>query len=384
MSNQDWPLVPLGEVLIRNNKLVTLIPDQQYREVTVRLWGKGVVLRQVINGTDIASPRRSQVSHDQFIVSRIDARNGAMGLVPAELDGAVVTNDFPTFNVNRDRLIPAFLGWLCRTPAFVDTCRSASEGTTNRVRLKEERFMKQEIRLPKVKEQMRIVSRIDSLVSKVEEARGLAVKSNLFTNQLTRSRFSSIIAGAPRKRMLEVAPLVRRKVEPRIGEEYPELGIRSFGRGSFHKPSLDYLSVGTKKLYLIERGDLVFNNVFAWEGAIAVAKPEDKGRVGSHRFITCVSQDRVVTAEFLCFYFLTPEGLEKIGEASPGGAGRNRTLGIEKLANIEVPVPDLRYQLHFGRLLQRVQEMQEARELNSTKLNAMLPSILDSAFKGAL
>lgn len=124
MSNQDWPLVPLGEVLIRNNKLVTLIPDQQYREVTIRLWGKGVVLRQVINGADIASPRRSQVSRDQFIVSRIDARNGAMGLVPAELDGAVVTNDFPTFNVNRDRLIPAFLGWLCRTPAFVDTLRS--------------------------------------------------------------------------------------------------------------------------------------------------------------------------------------------------------------------------------------------------------------------
>jgi len=286
------------------------------------------------------------VSQDQFILSRIDARNGAMGLVPTELDGAVVTNDFPTFNVNRERLLPAFLGWLCRTSAFVDTCRSASEGTTNRVRLKEQRFMKQEIRLPTIKEQQRIVGRIDSLVSKIEEARGLAGKSSLLTNQLARSRFSSIIAGAPCKRMLEVAPLVRRKVEPRLGEEYAELGIRSFGRGSFHKPSLDYLSVGTKKLYRIEPGDLVFNNVFAWEGAIAVAKPEDKGRVGSHRFI--------------------------------------RTLGIEKLTDIEVPVPEYRYQLHFGRLLRKVQEMQEARELNSAKLSAMLPSILESAFKGAL
>jgi len=206
--------------------------------------------------------------------------------------------------------------------------------------------MKQEIRLPTIKEQQRIVGRIDSLVSKIEEARGLAGKSSLLTNQLARSRFSSIIAGAPCKRMLEVAPLVRRKVEPRLGEEYAELGIRSFGRGSFHKPSLDYLSVGTKKLYRIEPGDLVFNNVFAWEGAIAVAKPEDKGRVGSHRFI--------------------------------------RTLGIEKLTDIEVPVPEYRYQLHFGRLLRKVQEMQEARELNSAKLSAMLPSILESAFKGAL
>lgn len=384
MNNQLWPLVPLGDVLTRNDKFVTLLPDQSYREVTIRLWGKGVVLRQIINGSEIASGRRSQVSQDQFILSRIDARNGAMGLVPVDLDGAVVTNDFPTFNVNRERLVPAFLGWLCRTSAFVNTCRTASEGTTNRVRLKEDRFMKQEIRLPTVKEQQRIVRRIDSLVSKIDEARGIAIKCNLLTNQLARSRFSSIIAGAPCKKMLEVAPLVRRKVEPRLGEEYAELGIRSFGRGSFHKPSLDYLSVGTKKLYRIEPGDLVFNNVFAWEGAIAVAKPEDQGRVGSHRFITCVSQDQVVTAEFLCFYFLTPEGIEKMGEASPGGAGRNRTLGIEKLTDIEVPVPEYKHQLHFGRLLRKVQKMQEARELNSANLNAMLPSILDSAFRGAL
>ena len=106
MSNQHWPLVRLGDVLTRNDKLVTLLPDQQYREVTIRLWGKGVVLRQIINGSEIVSQRRSQVSQDQFILSRIDARNGAMGLVPSELDGAVVTNDFPTFNVNRERL-----GW---------------------------------------------------------------------------------------------------------------------------------------------------------------------------------------------------------------------------------------------------------------------------------
>ena len=40
MSNQHWPLVPLGDVLTRNDKLVTLLPDQQYREITIRLWGE--------------------------------------------------------------------------------------------------------------------------------------------------------------------------------------------------------------------------------------------------------------------------------------------------------------------------------------------------------
>jgi hypothetical protein len=70
----------------------------------------------------------------------------------------------------------------------------------------------------------------------------------------------------------------RDSVHPKKDREYPELGIRSFGKGTFHKP-LDYLSVGTKRLFRIEPGDLVFSNVFAWEGAIAVAQKDDEGRL---------------------------------------------------------------------------------------------------------
>jgi hypothetical protein len=49
--------------------------------------------------------------------------------------------------------------------------------------------------------------------------------------------------------------------------------IRSFGKGTFHKPPLSGSDVGTKRLYRIEPGDLLFSNVFAWEGAIAIAQP---------------------------------------------------------------------------------------------------------------
>jgi type I restriction enzyme S subunit len=59
--------------------------------------------------------RRFVANAGQFITSRIDARNGAMGLVPKSLDGALVTNDFPLFDLNTERLEPRFLDWLCRT-----------------------------------------------------------------------------------------------------------------------------------------------------------------------------------------------------------------------------------------------------------------------------
>ena len=56
--------------------------------------------------------------------------------------------------------------------------------------------------------------------------------------------------------MKNVAPVVRRPISVCPEDEYPELGIRSFGKGTFHKPSLSGMSVGSKKLFSIEPGDL--------------------------------------------------------------------------------------------------------------------------------
>jgi type I restriction enzyme S subunit len=164
-------MVPLGEVLTRSDEWVPIQADETYREVTVRLWGKGVTLRRECLGSEIKSDHRLRVRPDQFIASRIDARNGAFGLIPPELDGAVVTNDFPVFAVNPTRLLPQYLGWMSRTHGFIEMCTAASEGTTNRVRLKEDRFLAERVPLPPLPEQRRIVARIEALAAKIAEAR---------------------------------------------------------------------------------------------------------------------------------------------------------------------------------------------------------------------
>ena len=180
--------------------------------------------------------------------------------------------------------------------------------------------------------------------------------------------------------MEEVAPLVRRSVDVQPDGNYPELGVRSFGRGTFHKSALDGTTVGTKRLYLIQEGDLLFNIVFAWEGAVAVAQPEDAGRVGSHRFLTCVPDWNIVTSWFLHFYFLTPEGLDQLGEASPGGAGRNRTLGLKKLNAIRVPIPNIERQRWFDRVRRLALNIEELRTATVGEMTALHSAILHTAF----
>lgn len=379
-----WPMVPLGEVLTKSEEWIQLHPDQRYKEITVRLWGNGVTLRRDVLGAEIAASTRLRVHANQFIISRIDARNGASGLIPDDLEGAVVSNDFPVFTPNPDRLEPRFLGWMSRTSNFVELCKAASEGTTNRVRLKEDQFLTLQIPLPPLAEQRRLVERIDALAARIEEAKRLREEAIRTKRLMLLAAFSQVNYGVPMKPMGEVAPLVRRPVQPKVGELYHELGIRSFGKGSFHKPPIEGASVGTKKLYAIHPGDVVFNNVFAWEGAVAVAKPEDQARVGSHRFITCVPKPGVVTAEFINFYFTTSSGLEQLGDASPGGAGRNRTLGLVALSKILVPVPDYGKQVWFGQLLSHVGRISYEQTESAKELDAMLPAILDQAFRGQL
>lgn len=377
-----WPKVALGELLRRSDEVAVLDPAAEYHEVTIKLWGKGVVSRGKVRGSDVVSVRRV-VRANQLILSKIDARNGAIGLVPPELDGAIVSNDFPSFEFrDPQRCDAAFMGWLVRSTPFVELCKAASEGTTNRVRIKEDRFLDQQIGLPPLSEQQAIVTRLDALAEKTRQVEAHLDAVERDAEHLLALRFRDVIADAPLRPMAEVAPLVRREVSIDLNGSYPELGIRSFGKGTFHKPPLSGSDVGTKRLYRIEPGDLLFSNVFAWEGAIAVAQPEDAGRFGSHRFITCVADRRLASAEFLCYYFLTDEGMLKIGEASPGGAGRNRTLGLEKLMAIEVPVPPLAAQHSFDRLQAEVAALKAKHAAIRQANAALLPATLERIFAG--
>ena len=245
-----------------------------------------------------------------------------------------------------------------------------------------EKFLSLEIPLPSLDDQHRIVERLDRVAALVDERRNAIDAAERETQALLLKAFQRAIDGAPLRTMAEVAPLVRRPVEIDLDAAYPELGVRSFGRGTFHKPGLPGSEVGNKKLFRISAGDLVFNIVFAWEGAVAVAQPEDDGRFGSHRFLTCVPAPDIATAEFLRFYFSTPEGLQKLGEASPGGAGRNRTLGLKKLESLQVPVPPIGRQHWFDRLQTKAYEARAIRASTVQDVDALIPAMLHEIFEG--
>lgn len=143
----------IGDFLKRVRVPVAINDNTNYRLVTIRMNHKGVVLRETKEGSLIGSKTMYRVAEGQFILSGIDARNGAFGIVPAELDGAVVTNDFWYFDIDDSIIDKGYFLYLTSTNFFDNICRLASDGTTNRVRLQADRFYKYEISLPSVDEQ---------------------------------------------------------------------------------------------------------------------------------------------------------------------------------------------------------------------------------------
>ncbi len=377
-----WPKVRLGEVLHHRKEFITIDDVQTYKRPRVQLHAQGIVLRDEVPGAFIKTKKQQVCRANEFLVAEIDAKVGGFGFVPQKLHDAIVSSHYFLFMPNKNRLDYRFLDWFSKTPAFREQVEA--QGSTNYAAIRPADVLGYEIPLPPLGEQRRIVARIEELAAKIAEAKSLRQEIEENEHGMLLSAYSQIVADVAHRQMRDVAPIVRRPIPISIESEYPELGVRSFGRGTFHKPSLAGIEVGSKKLFEIRPGDLLFNNVFAWEGAVAVARPEDAGRYGSHRFIACVPLERISTSTFLCFHFLTRKGLEQLGHASPGGAGRNRTLGLSALEDIEVPVPPYEDQLWFGGLQAKVDALKRVQTETAAEINALLPAILDREFKGEL
>jgi len=382
--SRHWPKVPLSDVVSFAVRSETPVAGRTYRQVGVRLWGEGAYERESMDGIETKYSKLFRAESGDIIVNKIWARNGSVAVVPDALSGCYGSSEFPMFAPQRDHVEPRWIHWLTKTRNFWEQCDEKSRGTSGKNRIRPDQFLEIEIPLPPLAEQRRIVARIEELSAQINEVRSLRQQQKQEMQQMLLAAFSRVTENARRLPMRDIAPLIRRPVQVDALASYPELGIRSFGKGTFHKPALTGIELGSKRVFRIEPMDLLFSNVFAWEGAIAVANGEDVGRIGSHRYMTCVPNPGIATPHFLCFYFLTNEGLEAIRAASPGGAGRNRTLGLEALAEIAVPIPELSKQRWFDSLLAEVKSLNRLQVDTAAELDALLPAILDRAFRGEL
>lgn len=172
-----YSMVRIGDFLNRNKTPITIEDKKEYVRVKIKTRNGGVERREKNNvlGKNIGTKKQFVISEGQFIVSKIDARNGAMGIVPKELDGAIVTQDFLPYDIDSDIINPQYLVLISTTKPFVDFCQSCSSGTTNRQRINEDEFLNIRIPVPDLDNQKLLV---DSYMENITKATQLEVESD--------------------------------------------------------------------------------------------------------------------------------------------------------------------------------------------------------------
>jgi type I restriction enzyme S subunit len=362
----------------------------------VKLWGQGVVLRNEVTGAEIAARNRLRVRGQQFILSRIDARNGALGLVPDFLDGVVVSSDFPVFAPNHGRIHSQFLNWMSKTAGFVDLCKAASEGTTNRVRLKEHKFLAFKIPLPRLDEQRRIVARIEQLAAKIQEARTLrrAVSEDSLPAMRNALFAPAFEGGWQHVSLDEVCSLITdgtHQTPQYVDDGYMFLSAQNVKPFNFMPEMHRRVSFEDYRACVARakprKGDILMTRVGAMIGEAALIDRDlDFAFYVSLALIR--PTEETLLPEFLVHWLNSPGGLSQSRGQTLGKGHSQGNLNLKLLRRFDVPLPPITIQqrivVHLDALQAKVDALKKLQAETATELDALFPSILDRAFRGEL
>ena len=158
--NPLYKKVRIGNVVSLNKDIICVEPNIEYTRLTVKLFNKGIQERDTVMGALIGTKRQTRVKGGQFIISKIDGKSAAFGIVDSSLEGAIVTPDFLVYDIDTTQILPEYLELVLTNDAILNQFSNSSSGTTGRRRLSQKVFENTLIALPSIDEQRNLLAEI--------------------------------------------------------------------------------------------------------------------------------------------------------------------------------------------------------------------------------
>jgi len=190
------------------------------------------------------------------------------------------------------------------------------------------------------------IAKTHQLITQVQQ-RNKGLMQQLLTGKKRLKGFDGKWKATLLKNCLEYTP---REV-PKPSTSFFALGIRSHGKGIFHKNDFEPEDLAMDVLYNVKENDLILNITFAWEQAIAIAGKNDDGGLVSHRFPTYTFKKENAEVEFFRHLILQKNFKYLLDLISPGGAGRNRVMSKKDFLKLEVTIPNVKEQKAIANIL---------------------------------
>ena len=158
--NPSYRKIRIGNIVSLSKDIIYVEPTIEYTRLTVKLFNKGIQERDTVMGDLIGTKRQTRVKGGQFIISKIDGKSAAFGIVDPSLEGAIVTPDFLVYDIDTTQILPEYLELVLTNEAILNQFSNSSSGTTGRRRLSQKVFENTLIALPSIDEQRNLIARI--------------------------------------------------------------------------------------------------------------------------------------------------------------------------------------------------------------------------------
>jgi len=327
----DFPIVKFSEIMVENKDSIIISDVEEYKRVKVQWYGKGVILRDKILGSKLKTKNQKVTKRNQFIVAEIDAKNGSFGVIPRELENAIVSSHYFLFDLDEEKVLPEYFDYMIRFGPYEELIQPYVKGTTNYAAIRPRDVFELYLPLPRIeiqekiageiRQQLEIIKNAEETIKTLQET---GVSSSFFSSE-KRVKFADVVNISPKYNLTEKSK-----------QYFVEMASVDELNGNIkHFMKRKNMSSGLARF---RENDILFAKITPCteNGKIAIAKGlGDETGLGSTEFF--VFSPKGVKAKWLYFLLKEPRLKEEIVSSMIGTTGRKR-VPLRFFKNLEIPL----------------------------------------------
>jgi type I restriction enzyme, S subunit len=371
-----FPLIKLNNIIKQEKNIIKIQDETEYKRCRVQLYSKGIEIRDIVKGSEIKTKRQQVCKTNQLLVAEIDAKNGGYGIVPENLENAIVSNHYFLYSINEAMLLPSFLEIYLKTDEFHRQIKAI--GSTNYAAIRSYHVLEYQIPLPSTTEQNALVAAYQNKINTATQAeiQAIALEKDIETYLLDMLRiemaekkksigskmqmvrfkevtrwdvWEDIVTFTSKYEVVKINKLIK---GISTGTTPPSNNSKYFdGNVNFYTPSdlsdepnliearrkLSELAITDKKARVYPKNTLLFVGIGSTVGKVGIIRNDF---ATSNQQITGIVFNESINIEYVYYYFHYNKNLTTKEQSKT-------TLPIvnqEMILNIQIPLPSLTIQ----------------------------------------